>query len=107
MASIDRYERRMAKAFAWVINLLDPEAIVLGGGMSNVSRLYDNVPRLWGEWVYSKSKIKTKLRPPRHGDASGVRGRPGCGHRTPSCKKRLSLLARLGLHRGQAVAKLP
>ena len=74
MASIDRYERRMAKAFAWVINLLDPEVIVLGGGMSNVSRLYDNVPKLWGEWVYSKSKIKTKLRPPRHGDASGVRG---------------------------------
>jgi fructokinase len=74
LASIARYERRLAKSLAWVINLLDPEVFVLGGGMSNVARLYEQVPKLWGEWVYSKSTIKTRLSPPRHGDSSGVRG---------------------------------
>ncbi|MDH5786478.1 MAG: ROK family protein, partial [Chromatiales bacterium] len=71
--TLQRYEDRMARALATVINLLDPEVIVLGGGMSNVRRLYDNVPRLWGKYVFSDT-VATKLLPPRHGDSSGVRG---------------------------------
>lgn len=68
-----RYEDRMARALAVVINILDPEVIVLGGGMSNVTRLYDNVPKLWGQYVFS-DQVATKLLPPKHGDSSGVRG---------------------------------
>ena len=71
--SLHRYEDRMARALASVINLLDPDVIVLGGGMSNISRLYENVPRLWGEYVFS-DRVDTQLRRPMHGDASGVRG---------------------------------
>ncbi len=67
------YEDRMARALASVINILDPEVIVLGGGMSNVERLYDNVPKLWGQYVFSDS-VATKLVAPKHGDSSGVRG---------------------------------
>jgi fructokinase len=69
-----RYEDRMARALAVVINILDPEVIVLGGGMSNVKRLYDNVPKLWGQYVFSTDQVATKLLPPKHGDSSGVRG---------------------------------
>lgn len=68
-----RYERRLAKAFASVINLLDPDVIVLGGGLSNIDRLYRNVPRLWGPWVFS-DRVDTPLRKAMHGDSSGVRG---------------------------------
>jgi fructokinase len=68
-----RYEDRMARALAVVINILDPEVIVLGGGMSNAKRLYDNVPKLWGQYVFS-DQVATKLLPPKHGDSSGVRG---------------------------------
>jgi len=68
-----RYEERMARALASVINVLDPDVIVLGGGMSNVGRLYTNVPRLWGRHVFS-DRVDTRLVPPRHGDSSGVRG---------------------------------
>lgn len=71
--TLQRYEGRMARALASIINVLDPEVIVLGGGMSNVKRLYDNVPRLWGEYVFSDT-VATKLVPPKHGDSSGVRG---------------------------------
>ena len=71
--TLQRYEGRMARALASVINILDPEVIVLGGGMSNVKRLYDNVPKLWGEYVFSDS-VSTKLVAPVHGDSSGVRG---------------------------------
>jgi fructokinase len=67
------YEQRMARALASVINILDPDVIVLGGGMSNVERLYANVPALWGRFAFS-DVITTPLRPARHGDASGVRG---------------------------------
>lgn len=67
------YEQRMARALAHVINLLDPDVIVLGGGMSNVARLYENVPRLWGTYVFS-DVVNTRLTPPAHGDSSGVRG---------------------------------
>ena len=56
-----------------MINLLDPHAIVLGGGMSNVDELYARVPRRWGAWVFSDS-VDTVLVRARHGDSSGVRG---------------------------------
>ncbi|HRO35185.1 ROK family protein [Thauera sp.] len=72
-ASLERYETRLARALATVINLLDPEVIVLGGGLSQVARLYDNVPRLWASHVFSDS-VCTRLLPALHGDASGVRG---------------------------------
>ncbi len=72
-ASLQRYEDRMARALAHVINILDPHVIVLGGGMSNIERLYENVPRLWGAYVFS-DRVDTRLVAPRHGDSSGVRG---------------------------------
>jgi len=72
-ASLARYEDRLARALATVMNLLDPDIIVLGGGLGQIARLYDNVPRLWGYYVFS-DHIATQLVPPRHGDASGVRG---------------------------------
>jgi fructokinase len=73
LASVERYEQRLARALAHVINLLDPDAIVLGGGMSNVARWYETVPRLWQEWVFS-DRVDTLLLRNRHGDSSGVRG---------------------------------
>jgi fructokinase len=72
-ASLRRYEDRMARSLASIINVLDPHVIVLGGGMSNVGRLYRNVPALWGRHVFSDT-VETALVPPRHGDSSGVRG---------------------------------
>jgi len=72
-ATLQRYEERMARALASVLNLLDPEVVVLGGGVSNVQRLYAAVPRLWGPYVFS-DRVDTRLVPPRHGDSSGVRG---------------------------------
>jgi len=72
-AAVARYEHRMARGLASVINILDPHVIVLGGGMSNVKRLYENVPRLWQEFVFS-DRVDTRLVPPIHGDSSGVRG---------------------------------
>ncbi len=71
--TLRRYEGRMARALAHVINLLDPDVIVLGGGLSNVARWYETVPRRWGAFVFS-DRVDTALRPPRHGDSSGVRG---------------------------------
>lgn len=71
--SIARYEHRLARALAHVVNLLDPDTIVLGGGMSNIARLYANVPRLWGRWIFS-DRVDTRLVRHRHGDSSGVRG---------------------------------
>jgi predicted NBD/HSP70 family sugar kinase len=71
--AIARYEERLARALAGVINIVDPDVIVLGGGMSNVRRLYDNVPRLWGRHVFS-DRVDTRIAPPVHGDSSGVRG---------------------------------
>ena len=68
-----RYEERLARSLAGVINVLDPDVIVLGGGMSNVARLYTEVPRLWSRHVFS-DRVATKLLPPVHGDSSGVRG---------------------------------
>ena len=84
-SALGRYEDRMARALAAVINLLDPDVIVLGGGMSNVDRLYAGVPRLWGRHVFgaierderaggSGAPVRTRLVRARHGDSSGVRG---------------------------------
>lgn len=72
-AVIARYERRLAKSLAHVINILDPDVIVLGGGMSNILSLYINIPRIWGEYVFS-DRVDTKLLPPKYGDSSGARG---------------------------------
>lgn len=73
LATLDRYAERLARSLATVINLLDPDAIVLGGGLSNMRRLYDEVPRHWEKWVFS-NRILTPLLPPAHGAASGARG---------------------------------
>ena len=72
-ATLQRYESRMARALAGVINVLDPDVIVLGGGLSRLERLYANVPRLWTRHVFS-DRVDTRLVPPLHGDSSGVRG---------------------------------
>jgi len=72
-ATLQRYERRLARALASVINILDPDVIVLGGGLSNIDRLYANVPRLWREHIFS-DVIRTRLVKSLHGDSSGVRG---------------------------------
>jgi predicted NBD/HSP70 family sugar kinase len=63
----------MARALAWVINLIDPDVIVLGGGVSKVAALYDEVPARWGRWTVAEAPA-TRLVPNQHGDASGVRG---------------------------------
>lgn len=75
-AALRRYEWRMARALASIINVLDPEIIVLGGGMSNIERLYSGVPALWSEFVFAAGVdvVRTKLIRARHGDSSGVRG---------------------------------
>lgn len=72
-ATLQRYERRLSRALASVINLLDPDVIVLGGGLSRLDRLYRNVPALWGAHIFS-DHVATRLLPARHGDSSGVRG---------------------------------
>jgi fructokinase len=72
-ATLARYTDRMARALATIINVLDPDVVVLGGGMSNVPSLYEAVPAAWGRFAFSDT-VRTALRPPRHGDSSGVRG---------------------------------
>lgn len=72
-ATIARYEERLARALASVINVVDPHAIVLGGGLSNIERLYERVPRLWERFVFS-DHVATALLRAQHGDSSGVRG---------------------------------
>ena len=72
-ALLQRYEERLARALAVVINLIDPDAIVLGGGLSNLERLYEAVPARWEEHVFSDA-VSTRLLRNRHGDSSGVRG---------------------------------
>ena len=73
LAALARYEHRLARALATVINLLDPDVIVLGGGLSNIDRLYTNVVKIWEPWIFSDS-VTTKLLKNKHGDSSGVRG---------------------------------
>jgi fructokinase len=72
-AALQRYEDRLARGLAHVINVLDPDVIVLGGGMSNLSRLYENVQARWGSYVFSDA-VSTRLVAPKYGDSSGVRG---------------------------------
>lgn len=71
--ALARYENRLARALASIINVLDPEVMVLGGGLSNVDRLYTNIPKLWSKWVFSDT-VRTRLVRNQHGDSSGVRG---------------------------------
>jgi fructokinase len=71
--SLKHYENRLARSLAHVINILDPDIIVLGGGMSNVERLYTSVPQLWSQWVFS-DRVDTHLLKNKFGDSSGVRG---------------------------------
>lgn len=70
---LDRYVSRLARALASIINVLDPDAIVLGGGLSGIRRLYVDVPRQWSPYVFS-DRVETELLPPKFGDSSGVRG---------------------------------
>jgi fructokinase len=72
-AALDRYEDRLARSLAHVVNLLDPDVIVLGGGVSQMKRLYDTVPARIGNYVFGKI-AETPVCPARHGDSSGVRG---------------------------------
>jgi fructokinase len=72
-ATLARYTDRLARGLASVINLVDPDAIVLGGGLSHISALYEQIPQLWRRYIFSDNVI-TRLLPPVHGDSSGVRG---------------------------------
>ena len=87
------YEDRLGRALAQIINILDPDAIVLGGGLSNLDRLYQNIPRKWKNLVFAK-EIKTPLLKAKHGDSSGVRGAAwlwpvnGSGHKDGSDHKK-------------------
>jgi fructokinase len=72
-ASLRRYEDRLARALAGVINILDPDVVVLGGGLSKLRRLYENVPSLLARYLFSDC-LRTRLLAPVHGDSSGVRG---------------------------------
>jgi fructokinase len=72
-AALDDWHDRLARALATAINLVDPDVIVVGGGLSRIEQLYDEVPRRWGHWVFSDTVV-TRLRAAVHGDASGVRG---------------------------------
>jgi len=75
-ATLARYEHRLARALASIINVLDPDVIVLGGGLSNIQRLYETVPTLWGEWVLSDTVVTRPVQNV-HGHSSGVRGAAG------------------------------
>lgn len=80
--TLRHYEDRLARGLASVINLLDPDVIVLGGGLSNLARLYTNVPRRWGRYVFSDT-VTNRLLPSKHGDSSGVRGAAWLGRDLP------------------------
>lgn len=71
--SLQKYESRLARGLGQVINIVDPEVIVLGGGLSNIRQFYKNIPKLWHQWIFS-DVVKTRLLPPEYGDSSGVRG---------------------------------
>jgi fructokinase len=73
VAALDRYIDRLARALAGIIDIIDPDIIVLGGGMSNVAQLYTGVPAVWDRYIFSDT-CHTPIAPPRHGDSSGVRG---------------------------------
>lgn len=73
LASLERYADRLARGLAHVINILDPHVIVLGGGLSNLAYLYDELPKRLGPYVFS-DRVDTRIVPARFGDSSGVRG---------------------------------
>jgi fructokinase len=76
-ATLDRHAERLARALASVINLLDPDVIVLGGGLSKLPHLTTQVPSLWSRWAFAagpRDPLRTRLVTSQHGDASGVRG---------------------------------
>jgi fructokinase len=73
VAAYERYVDRLARALSVIVNVLDPDVIVLGGGMSNIDTLYEDVTKVWGKYIFSDF-VHTALRPPKHGDSSGVRG---------------------------------
>lgn len=73
VAAVELYAHRLAKALASVVNILDPDVVVLGGGLSNIASLYVRVPVLWRDWIFS-DRVDTRLARARHGDSSGVRG---------------------------------
>ena len=81
-ATLERCEERLARALAHVINIVDPDVIVLGGGLSNIDRLYARVPELWARWVFS-DRVDTRLVKHVHGDSSGVRGAAWLGAALP------------------------
>ena len=64
---------RIARCFASIINVLDPDVIIIGGGLSNVEQIYIEVPKIWNQWIFS-DKISTKVKKAMYGDSSGVRG---------------------------------
>ena len=72
-ATLERYMDRLARGLASVINVVDPNVIVLGGGVSSISAIYEQVPRLWARYIFS-DRVATPLLPPAHGASSGVRG---------------------------------
>jgi fructokinase len=72
-ASLQRYELRLARALAGVVNILDPDVLVLGGGMSNLERIYTALPELMPRWTFG-NEFTTPIRKAKHGDSSGVRG---------------------------------
>ncbi|NBW01391.1 MAG: ROK family protein [Betaproteobacteria bacterium] len=74
IAVLDRFYGQLARALAMVINIIDPEVIVIGGGLSNISRIYSEIPKRWSQWIFSDTAVITRLLPAQHGDASGVRG---------------------------------
>lgn len=71
---LERFYDRLARALAMVITIVDPDVIVIGGGLSNITEMYSEVPRRWATWVFSDTPVTTRLVPARHGDSSGVRG---------------------------------
>jgi predicted NBD/HSP70 family sugar kinase len=71
--ALERHAQRLARALAGVVNVVDPDVIVLGGGLSRIREIYSRVPSLWGEHVFS-DEVRTRLLAPAHGDSSGVRG---------------------------------
>ena len=81
--ALELYADRLARALAAVINLIDPEVIVLGGGLSNIDYLYERVPQLWSNWVFSDT-IVTRLMANKHGASSGVRGAAWLWPTTPA-----------------------
>ena len=86
-ATLQRHVHRLARALAAVVNLLDPDVIVLAGGVSRIGSIYQQVPRLWSRWVFSgghREPVRTRLVPSRHGDASGVRGAAWLGRDAPA-----------------------